>query len=135
MLKKLRLLVTGYIIFMIISGIIAVFNDKSISGKLGGIFLALVFILILYIVIYYWYGSEHKCPSCHKRFCLKKEGTDILDKEPTSKLVETKIKNNQGDVIGTNEQYISGQRITYQANYVCTKCGERCSSTYQKDVF
>lgn len=26
------------------------------------------------------------------------------------------------------------ERITYNVNYICKKCGEKCHSTYTKDV-
>ena len=90
--------------------------------------------MLLYVIIYYWYGKEHKCLSCNKRFCLKKEGKEIIGRESVSVLVETNTRNRAGEVTGTQEQYVPGERTTYQINYVCKKCGERCHSTFSKDV-
>jgi hypothetical protein len=122
-----------------LSGIMAVFGwgnsgvDLPAIGKI--LMLAYVIILgsLLYVIIYYWYGKDHKCPSCKKPFCLRKDSIDVINKEPVTVVVEAKTKNIDGDVIGTQEQYVPGERTTYRQNYTCKKCGETCHSTYSKD--
>lgn len=47
--------------------------------------------------------------------------------------VEAKTRNNAGEVIGTTEQYVPGERTFYQVNYVCKNCGATCHSNYAKD--
>lgn len=138
MLKKIRLIITGIITLLMLSsllGLLGFFDaPKGIGEKLGMLMFLIIQCLLLCVIVYYWYGSEHKCPSCNKRFCLKKESTDIIDKETISIPVENVIKDTSGNVIGTQEQYAPGRRITYQVNYVCKKCGAQSFTTYQKDL-
>lgn len=139
MLKKIRLIVTIIVALFLTSALMGVFGvgpDMNLGfiERLMMLVFAIIIGMVLYVIIYYWWGNEHKCPSCNKRFCLKKEGTQIQSKESISVLVETKTRNNDGDVTGTAEQYVPGERITYQVNYVCKKCGKKCHSTYRKDV-
>lgn len=138
MLKKIRLIVTGIVVLLIISCMMGVlgFGDMpmDIFERFLMLVMAIIFCMVLYVIIYYWYGKDYKCPSCNQRFCLKKEGTDVVGKEAVSVRVLNNIRNRNGDTTGTVEQYVPGERITYQVNYVCKKCGERCHSTYEKDV-
>lgn len=84
--------------------------------------------------IYYWFGKDNRCPSCHKPFCLKKTGEEIVNKENVSVLVNTNTRNRKGEVVGSQEQYVPGERITYRVNKVCKKCGKSCYSTYRRDM-
>ena len=90
--------------------------------------------MVMYLIIYYWYGKDYKCPSCNKRFCLKKTGEEVAKRENVSVLVETNTRNKNGDVIGSQEQYVPGERITYRVNKICKKCGKGCYSTYRRDI-
>lgn len=138
MLKKIRLIVTGIVALFLLSALMCTFG---IGVDMGGGFLerivmfvfAIIIGMLLYVIIYYWWGKDYKCPSCNKPFCLKKEGTKAVGKEKVSVLVETKTRNKNGEVTGTAEQYVPGERTTYQINYVCKKCGEKCHRTYTKD--
>ena len=138
MLRKIRLIVTGIVVLLIISCMLGVLGlgdmPVGILERITAFVFALIFSMVLYVIIYYWYGNDYKCPSCNKRFCLKKEGTDVVDKKSVSVRVLNNIRNRNGEVTGTLEQYVPGERITYQINYVCKKCGEGCHSTYEKDV-
>lgn len=87
MLKKLRLIVTGIVVLFIIAGISNLLGiaDTNISmgilEQLGMLVFVIIMCMVLYLIIYYWYGKDYKCPSCNKRFCLKKEGNEIVNKE------------------------------------------------------
>lgn len=134
-LDKLRLIITGIVGLLIVGAVASFFTERNMSiiTRIEMIVCVIVLGLIMYIIVYYWWGKDHKCPSCKKNFCLKKEGTSIVSKEAVSVLVETNTKNRNGDVIGTQEQYVPGERVTYRIDYICKKCGERCHSTYTKD--
>lgn len=137
-MRKLRFGVTALVVFIIIGGIACIFDSSGTTLDVmeisGMIVIILIMSMLLYVIIYYWYGKEHKCPSCNKRYCLKKEGKEVVGREAVSVLVETNTRNRAGEVTGTQEQYVPGERTTYQINYVCKKCGERCYSTFSKEV-
>ena len=139
-MNKLRLGVTLVIAIIMIGCIMGVLgiNDSSNSltvvERIVMLIMFIVMALVMYVVIYYWYGKDNKCPSCKKRFCLKKDGEEIIDRQNVSVLVETNEKDRNGNVIGSQEQYVPGERITYRAYKICKKCGERCYTTHVKNV-
>ena len=137
-MKKLRLWVTILVVLGILGPILCIcgFTDTSLGvlETLGMIVVILIMSMLLYAIIYYWYGKDFECPSCYKHFCLKKIGQKVIGKESVSVLVETNIRDRDGNVTGTKEQYVPGERITYQSNYICKKCGEGCHKTFFKDV-
>ena len=139
-MNKLRLGVTIVVAIFIIGGIGSLFglgNDGtrlSILEKIVMLIFVLILVGVLYLIVYYWYGKEYKCPSCHKPFCLKKTGEEIVSKENVSVLVNTNTRNRKGEVVGSQEQYVPGERITYRVNKVCKKCGKTCYSTYRRDI-
>ena len=65
---------------------------------------------------------------------IKKTGEEVAKRENVSVLVETNTRNKNGDVIGSQEQYVPGERITYRVNKICKKCGKGCYSTYRRDI-
>lgn len=135
-MKKVRLFVTIFVAIFIVGGVYEVLGTGtgSFADRLGGFICILICGMIMYLIIYYWYGKNHKCPACKKRFCLKKTGEEIVGRENISVLVETRTRNKNGEVIGSQEQYVPGERITYRINKVCRKCGKSCYSTYERDV-
>lgn len=151
MLKIIRFLLTVGFGLGLIIGLVGLFcclcGAQSIFGFYVGadaiytffaefIFFAMTIAcgLILYVIIYFWYGNDHKCPSCNKPFCLKNEGLELIDRQNVKVIVENKMRNNNGEIIGTCEQVVDGERNTFKVNYRCKKCGERCYSTYSRDV-
>jgi len=139
MLKKFRLAVTVIVALFMVSALMGVFGigpdmNLGILERIVMFVMAVIFGMILYVIVYYWYGKDYKCPSCGKRFCLKKEGKEVVGRENVSVLMEVKTRNSAGEVTGSQEQYVPGERTTYQVNYVCKKCGERCHSSFVKDV-
>lgn len=55
---------------------------------------------------------------------MKKTGEEVVSKENVSVLVNTNTRNRKGEVVGSQEQYVPGERITYRVNKVCKKCGK-----------
>ena len=107
---------------------LASFLDSSIRGTAITL---IVLAVVIYIVLV---GTAHKCPKCGKWFALKETAQEAVNEENVSVKVETNRKDNDGNVVGTQEQYVPGKRITYQVHYVCKKCGESFSTTKTKDV-
>ena len=138
-MNKLRLGVTIFVAIFIVAGFCGVlgvsdFRESSILERIMYFVFALIGIGIMYVIIYYWYGKYNRCPSCNKPFCLKKTGEEVVSKENVSVLVNTNTRNRKGEVVGSQEQYVPGERITYRVNKVCKKCGKSCYSTYRKDI-
>ncbi len=65
---------------------------------------------------------------------VKKTGEEVVKREDVFVAIEANTRNRNGEVIGSQEQYVPGERITYRVNKVCKKCGEGCYSTYRKDI-
>lgn len=139
-INKLRLGVTILVALFFIGGIgtlLGIGNDgvrMSILEKIVMFILVLILAGVMYLIIYYWYGKDYKCPSCNKPFCLQKTGEEIVSKENVSVLVNTNTRNRNGEVVGSQEQYVPGERITYRVSKVCKKCGKNCYSTCRRDI-
>ncbi|RHQ56040.1 hypothetical protein DWY31_05565 [Dorea sp. AF24-7LB] len=73
-MNKLRLGVTIIVALFIISGICGVlgvtdvYRGNSILEKIGMLIMTAIFVGIMYIIIYYWYGKDNRCPSCKNHF-------------------------------------------------------------------
>ena len=63
---------------------------------------------------------------------LKKTKEEIVGQEDVSVLVETKMRNNRQEVVGTGEQYVPGVRTTYREYYTCKHCGNVVTRDYTK---
>lgn len=135
-MNKVRITVTIVVAFFIVVGVCGVLGMgmSGIPERLVMLVFTLICGMVMYLIIYYWYGKDYKCPSCKKRFCLKKTGEEVANRENVSVLVETNTRNRNGDVIGSQEQYVPGERITYRINKVCKKCGKGCYSIYRRDI-
>ena len=126
---------------IIISGIFIVFSIKVIPNIMKGNvspekFLKWGGVLIITIIlnrILLHYCKKNQCPSCKKLFCLQGLGQEEVGRKSISVLVETKIKNEYREISGYQEQYVPGERIIYQVNWVCKKCGEPCYLRYSQD--
>ena len=137
-MKKLRLGITIVVALFIVAGICGVLGVTDMSSgipeRIAMLIVTVIFVGVMYIIIYYWYGKDYKCPSCHKPFCLQKTGEEVINKENVSVLVNTNTRNRNGEVVGSQEQYVPGERITYRVNKICKKCGKTCYSTYKRDI-
>lgn len=78
-------------------------------------------------------GREFRCPTCKKLFALKEVRNVKVDSKDIFVSVKTKSRNNDGDIVGTQEQYVPGERIKYRRDYICKKCGAECYQTYTRD--
>lgn len=74
-----------------------------------------------------------RCDECGKVLSVKKRETWEVGRESISVRVETKQKDVNGNVTGTSEQYVPGERITYKTEYVCRNCGQKYYKTHTKD--
>lgn len=136
-MNKLRLVITIIVALFIVAGVCGVLGMNgmnSIPGRIVWFVFAFIFVMVMYLIVYYWYGKDYKCPSCNRRFCLKKTGQEVVKRENIYVSVETNTRNRDGEVIGSQEQYVPGERITYRVNKVCKKCGKSCYSTYRRDI-
>ena len=74
-MNKLRLGVTIVIAIIMIGclmgglGINDSSNSLTVVERIVMFIMFIVMALVMYVVIYYWYGKDNKCPSCNKRFC------------------------------------------------------------------
>lgn len=137
-MKKIRFtirrVITGIVSLSFVCGIYELFHGQVSVG------VVITWGVILCCCIYFWFIKEckfikeRKCPSCKKLFGLQEENTEVVNKEKVSVPVQTKMRNNNGEVFGTQEQYVPGERITYRVNYKCKECGEKCYRTYTKSV-
>lgn len=127
---KLKLL--GFFLFYII------FSPVMIKMELYPlyqmIFFVAVIIFLAFLIIYFSLGAMYKCPTCKKRFALKRIGKELASSERISILQEVKTRNRNGNVVGTQEQYIPGTRRIYEIHYVCKNCGEDCYRQYEKET-
>jgi len=63
------------------------------------------------------------CKQCGKVFVLKKTKTVLIKNKEISKRVILKKWDANGDIVGTEEQYIPGSRLYYRTDYKCKNCG------------
>lgn len=137
-MNKVRLVITIIVALFIVAGIWGALGmDTSVNSAQDRIMMlvfAVICSMIMYLIVYYWYGKDYKCPNCNKRFCLKKTGEEVIEKEQVSVLVNTNTRNRNGEVTGTQEQYVPGEKITYRINKVCKKCGKECYSLYTRNI-
>ena len=92
----------------------------------------LTFIVLSVIVLYFCYWKNYTCLECRKLFALQKTKEEIIDQENVSVLVETKMRDNRQNVVGTSEQYVPGIKTTYREYYTCKKCGSTFTQDYTK---
>ena len=139
--KKIVSVVGGlYCLISFKSGIQSMFyqyrNDIQYYGEYRSfnsdlfelVFSALIPALILAIFIW-----KTRCPSCKQFYALKKVGNEIVHREDISVLTKVNNYDNQGNRLGTQEQYIPGVRDTYRITYKCIFCGEKKYKTKTKD--
>ena len=95
----------------ILNILIVLSGEESVSKWLPS---ELTFIVVAIGILYFCYGRKSTCPECRKIFALKKTKEEIVGQEDVSVLVETKMRNNRQEVVGTGEQYVPGVRTTYR---------------------
>ena len=109
-----------------------IMRDVNIRSYLTGILSTISFFVIVYCPILL-FGFRRRCENCKLMFALKKLETKQYDSEDIQIKVENEIKNNLGEKIGTQEQWVNGKRVYYKIQYKCKGCGQIHYSTYFKD--
>ena len=73
-------------------------------------------------------ASRKKILHCNKCGCvtLVQMSKTILSKEPVSKVEKQSVRDKAGNVVGTYEQRVYGERQTIEYIYKCSNCGKLC---------
>lgn len=125
----------GIIVLIIILGfaIGALGEDKFWDSRVVRSFCEMVgFGITILCPILVW-GILHRCRNCKMLFMLKKTETNESSRDDISVKVKVDRKDLQGNVVGTQDQWIPGTRIWYRKYYRCKACGQIHYSTYSKD--
>ncbi len=96
------------------------------------IFILIVIAIVVLIVVAVEFSS--RCPNCKKFGAMEQIDKAIVATEEISKIEELKIRDKQGNEIGTQEQRIYGTKITYEITRRCKFCGytEKYNTTEEK---
>ena len=135
LLNKIWKVVRVILILFFVYGMWYVFFDMKNYHFIARFLMFLFFVIFLAIVIgveVLKKGYREKCPKCKKWFSLEDMGTELVGKKDINVKVEGNTYNRNGEVIGTQEQYVPGTRKIYHQNFKCKKCGNRCYSTFSK---
>ena len=139
LIKKIVSVIGGLICLMLIkslgSELFRVYVRSKTDGSKEYIFDLILFILFAVIptIVLIRFIWRTRCSHCKKFFVLKKVETQKVGSEDISVKMRTKRYDNDNKVVGTQEQYIPGQRIRYRVTYECVKCGEDTYRRYSKD--
>ena len=87
-------------------------------------FNATLFLIVLLIVVFLKRLWFYRCKNCKKLWGLQKKSSFLAKTEEISVAMTTKRRNNAGEVIGEDEQYVPGKRYHYATPYVCKYCGK-----------
>lgn len=79
------------------------------------------------------WGFLRRCRYCKMYFMLKKTETEEASRDNISVKVNVNRKDTQGNVVGTQEQWIPGTRIWYRKYFICSACGQVHYSVFFKD--
>ena len=131
LVKKIRMGVTVFLVLGLIAPVVFSLSSES-ENVLTMIIMVVFYGGLLFLDIYFWWGSDTKCPKCKKRFCVRKTKNEIYKTEDISVVVEGKSKYMDGTVYATHEQYVPGERNWYRQYKVCSKCGYEFSETYSQ---
>ena len=89
--------------------------------------IAAICVLIIYL--------QKKCPHCKKAWALQYNKKIERDHKPCSKQVERKIKDKQGNVIGSTTEKVYGTRYYYDVIYKCKYCGKEVKRSKTEDKY
>lgn len=99
-----------------------ILNSSAARNFIG--ILVLIFSLIVVVLsIHLWGKFNTRCDTCKRMGALEWVTTKAIREDIISVPVETAHKNNRGDIIGTQDQYVPGKRIQYRDTYKCKYCG------------
>lgn len=100
--------------FIILLPILNIFSiaDKSYTG-IHAVIAEVICCLASFAMITFVVCRDKICPICKKPFALKETSKEVISKENISVQIENKIRNREGKVTGTAEQYVPGIKTTY----------------------
>lgn len=90
------------------------------------------FIIALMGPILVW-GFLRRCRNCKMLFMLKRTETKQSSSENISVKVEVERRDLDGNVVGTQDQWIPGTRIWYRKKFRCKACGQVHYSLFSQD--
>lgn len=70
------------------------------------------------------WGFLRRCRNCKMYFMLKKTETKESSRDDISVKVDVASKDREGNVVGTQEQWVPGTRIWYRKYFKCKACGQ-----------
>ena len=111
--------------------ILKVLSVKPLAILIG--IVAVGFIIVVLILNGYD-AVKYRCPACKKFNGLSYVSSKLLREDDISIQVQNQIKNAEGKVIGTQDQYIPGKRKMYEETYKCANCGYVNKKLVTKDV-
>ena len=117
---------------IVLSPIINIFG--IVSGEYSGgtaVGAEIICCLASFAMLYFVVFNDKNCPICKKPFALKETNREVLSRENVSVRVENNIRNRDGKVTGTAEQYIPGVKTTYNVYYTCRFCGKVTCRTFE----
>ena len=89
------------------------------------------FVIAIIVIVVFAIGSaigsaidSKVCPHCKKGRTLVQMSEKILSKEPVSKVEKQSVRDKAGNVVGTYEQRVYGERQTIEYIYKCSNCGK-----------
>ena len=94
---------------------------------------AIVIVLILIVFIIYCGIASMKCAVC-KKLGLKLYKKEEVGRHSITKVVTEKVKNKQGEVIGTTRNTIPVIRVKYLCTYKCKYCGNKEKLTKEEEL-
>lgn len=90
--------------------------------------------IIVVLILNGYDAVKYRCPACKKFNGLSYVSSKLLREDDISIQVQNQIKNAEGKVIGTQDQYIPGKRKMYEETYKCANCGYVNKKLVTKDV-
>lgn len=93
------------------------------STLFKGFLYAMIISLILDAIIWLIVGSINKCPHCKEPFGLQKVASRFVGSVQTTMNVQKKVRDRQGRIIASIDDYVPATRNDYINTYKCMYCG------------
>lgn len=91
----------------------------------------IAFIICIAIVVEF----SARCPNCKKFSAMEDVDKEIIKTEQISKLEELKIRDKSGNIIGSQEHRIYGEKVTYEITRQCKYCGYTEKRIEYKEIY
>ena len=79
------------------------------------------------------WGFLNRCRNCHSLRTLDSLGLERTSEEDVSIKTILASRNTNNEVVGTQEQWIPGTRVSYKRHFRCNRCGQNHYSTFTED--